>query len=930
VKKSPSPRAPRASTAGWTHRTIHYVVSSHWDREWYQTFQGFRQRLVRLLDRCIADLDQGALGGPFTTDGQAIILDDYLEVRPERAAQVRELVRTGRFKVGPWFVLPDEWLVSGESIIRNLELGRATARRYGAEPSNAGFVCDLFGHVGQLPQIFAGFGIDSALLWRGLEPRPATHFWWEAPDGTRILGYRFPRTAYCDYAWDVRRCHQPPQAFDATRAARDLDVNLAREVQRTPEGPILLFDGGDHLEYDIDFYRALFARQTGPDFPFTVRHSTLDEYIAEVRAQAGKITDRVVGELRETGARPCVEDQQWLIPGVLSSRVWIKQANARCQALLCHWAEPFGAATHAFCGLEYPAGFLAIAWRWLLANHPHDSICGCSIDAVHEDMKYRFAQCEQIAENLAREQLLSLAVAVAAPLGDKELRVLVANPLPRPHTGIVELTLHIPADWGCFNEFFGFEPKPAFRIYDQDGREVPYQRLTQAMNRTQTRLLPRNFPQVYKTHDVTVALALEVPALGYTTLSVREGEKAPKDEIIGAATLPTRHPGHSGLATSECTMENELIGVTIEANGTLTLRDKRNGAVYDRLLTFEDVADIGDGWYHGPAVNDQAIYSTLGRAEVALVANGPLLARFRIRTTLTVPAEFRFDRMTRSEACTDLVIDSTVTLRRGSDRLEFRTQVYNPVRDHRLRVLFPSGAQAATYLADSAFDVVERPIALPADNHTRRELAVETGPQQTWTAVADGRRGLAIIATGLLESAVRDLPDRPIALTLFRATRRTVFTDGEPQGQLPGELAFAYWIAPVVGAPDRVRLCNDGILLGAGLRDCQVTSADRHALFVPVTATLPASASYLTVAGEVVVTSVRERDGILEVRLFNPGSQAATANFDFAGRPAGTAAPTRVAAVNFEGVTTGQPTAVRAGRHRTTLRPKQILTLRFT
>ncbi|MBI2497128.1 MAG: glycoside hydrolase family 38, partial [Opitutae bacterium] len=686
----PNVKSRRAPTTATPIRNVHYVPSTHWDREWYQPFQDFRRRLVRLLDRTLADIASGTLRGPFTTDGQAILLEDYLEVRPERAAEVTGLVRTGKLKVGPWFVLPDEWLVSGEAIIRNLELGRAIVRRHGGVPSDAGFLCDIFGHVGQLPQIFAGFGINNALLWRGLEPRPDAHLWWEGSDGTRILCYRFPRTGYCDYAFDIRHVHQPAVAFDRARADKELDALLAKEAARSKTGPILLFDGGDHLEYELEYYQALFARRTGPDFPYRIIHSTLDEYLAEVMANAGAVKDRITGELRETAVHPCVVDQQWLIPGVLSSRVWIKQSNAACQALLCHWAEPFGAATAALCGKEYPAGFLAVAWRWLLMNHPHDSICGCSVDAVHEDMKYRFAQCEQIGELTTRESLQTLAASVTGELGAKDLRVLVANPLTRGLDETVELTLQLPGDWQCFNEFFGFEAKPGFRIYTAGakpgfriytagGDELPYQRIAQEMNRAKIRPYPAKFPQSYRTNDVTVAVRLTVPALGYTTLVVREGECAPKDEIVSAAMLPTRHPEIPGLAASERSLENEFLAVTIESNGTLTLRDKRSGESYARLLTFEDVADIGDGWYHGQAVNDQAFVSTGAQADVALICNGPLLTRFRVRTVLRVPAEFGFDRMIRSERMTDLVIDSLVTLRRGADRIEVRTTVQNNV-----------------------------------------------------------------------------------------------------------------------------------------------------------------------------------------------------------------------------------------------------------
>ena len=186
-------------------------------------------------------------------------------------------------------------------------------------------------------------------------------------------------------------------------------------------------------------------------------------------------------------------------------------------------------------------------------------------------------------------------------------------------------------------------------------------------------------------------------------------------------------------------MENEYLRVTVEANGTLTVLDKRSGETYRRLLTFEDCADIGDGWYHGQAVNDQVYVSTASAAAVALVHNGPQVATFRVRTTMAVPAELHFDdRMSRSAELVNLVIDSLITLRAGADRVEVETTVHNVALDHRLRVLFPSGAAADTYLSDTPFDVVERPIALRADNHLYRELEVETKPQMSWTAVFDG------------------------------------------------------------------------------------------------------------------------------------------------------------------------------------------------
>ena len=860
-------------------RRIHYVLSTHWDREWYQSFQHHRYRLVQLLDRVLDGLVDGRLKGPFTCDGQAIILDDYMEVRPERRQVIEQLARERRLVIGPWYVMPDEFLVSGESLVRNLRLGRHIARSLGGQPSSAGFVCDLFGHNSQMPQIFAGFGIRGGFIWRGLNHLDTRHVRWRAADGSELLCYKFGAVGYCTYAVVVRHAREHDHVFDPQEAADDLKAYIQAEARDTVVDPILLFDGCDHQEWDQDVYAVLVGRMEQEEEPappclgdaeeYEIVHSCLDDYLDELFPQAERIARVVEGELREPGRDPSEIDSQWLIPGVLSSRVGIRQANAECQTLLCHWAEPMSAFAQALLGCEYPQGFLDVAWKWLLKNHPHDSICGCSIDLVHEDMRFRFSQCRQIADRLTTEATRKLAANVEGQLGDDELRVVVFNPLPRPLDETAELTLQIPLDWPAFNEFFGFEPKPAFRIYDAGGNVVPYQRLGQAMKRSKVRIYETKFPEAYATHDIRVSLPLRIPATGYTTLTVRQGERG----------IPTRYVETPGLATSERSMANEYLTVTIESNGTLTVSDARTGQTYSRLLTIEDTADIGDGWYHGMAANDQTFVSSTCHADLALVHNGPMLTTFRVRTTMHVPAEFRFDSMTRSDQLTSLVIDSLVSLRPGVDRVEVQTTVYNAASDHRLRVLFPTGAQTQTYLADSPFDVVERPIALRQDNYLYRELEVETKPQQSWTAVYDDERGLAVVSSGLLESAVRDLPERPIALTLFRGTRRTVMTDGEPGGQLRGPLSFRYCLVPLKGEPDRTRLCELGQRLAAGLRAVQLTVED-----IPShrgDGGLAKAAGFLQLDGPAVITSMCQAGESLEVRLFNPTDEAIQATIRF-------------------------------------------------
>src|SRR6478672_4852500 len=144
------------------------VPHTHWDREWYLPFEQFRLRLGAVVDGVLDTLEGDDSFTSFTLDGQAIVLEDYLKVRPENEGRLRALLEAGRLEVGPSYVLPDEILVGGESLVRNLLLGRRVCRRFGVEPSGAGYLPDSFGHPSQLPQILAGFGIRTFLFSRGM------------------------------------------------------------------------------------------------------------------------------------------------------------------------------------------------------------------------------------------------------------------------------------------------------------------------------------------------------------------------------------------------------------------------------------------------------------------------------------------------------------------------------------------------------------------------------------------------------------------------------------------------------------------------------------------------------------------------------------------------------------------------------------------
>jgi hypothetical protein len=859
MNKRPSRTKPAPGLTGY------FVSSTHWDREWWEPFQHYRFRLVEALDRLLDLMERQKRFRYFQLDGQAVLTEDYLEIKPEQRPRLAKLARAGRIQIGPWYVMPDEFLPCGESLVRNLLRGHQVAGEF-TSPMKVGFVCDIFGHNSQLPQILRGFGIDAAVIWRGANfPKHPGLFRWQAADGSEVLTFAFSRDGYGLYHWNLRRkVTDPAGRFDIDKALPILDSLIEEDRERVPGSALLIFDGIDHARPEpatVEFIE----RARRPDLELI--HSTLEQFFAAVRRQKLPLKE-FRGELRDAPER----ETNNLLPGVLSSRIHLKQQNALCENRLLFWAEPFSVFAH-WLGEPYPAGFLRTAWKYLLRNHPHDSMCGCSIDQVHQDMLYRFDQCRLIAERAGRMSLRAIVDRLRLPKlqGPEDKAVTVFNPGAQAIDGVVEVPLLFPCNTqNRFLNWFGWEKTIGFHLYDASGQELACQRLDETKQVAQ-----KNYDRVADFQgdiyeQVRVALPLQIPAFGWTTVICK-----PCKQRTGS--------GGSQLVDDH-TMQNEHLRVVIQPNGTLDITDRRTGQTYRNGLTFEEQADAGDGWFHGPPINNEIFTSHGAQADVALLHDGFAQTTFRLRVVMHVPRRWEHDEkiMRRSGDLIALQITSWLTLRAGAPYLELRTEVENTVEDHRLRVLFPTHIAADTYVADSPYDVVTRNVALRPDWYKLHEPEVETKPQYTFTAVNDGQRGLAVISVGQPESTVRDLPERPIALTLLRGFKRTAGTPGEPGGQILGHTTHRYWIYPHAGPLPVSELCRLGQRLGAGLEYVYTTRERQQAN--QLAPTLGPTGGWLTPeAGPLLVTAIKQSEDsqALILRGFNPTDELARQRFTF-------------------------------------------------
>ena len=151
----------------YKNKVFHVISNTHWDREWRFPFQKNRQHLVEMIDSVLKILENDSNYRAFHLDSQSIVLRDYLEIRPDKKEQIMKFVQQDRLFIGPWFILPDEFMISGENLIRNLLLGHETCKAFG-KVSKIGYSPFSWGQISQLPQIYRGFDIDLIMFYRGV------------------------------------------------------------------------------------------------------------------------------------------------------------------------------------------------------------------------------------------------------------------------------------------------------------------------------------------------------------------------------------------------------------------------------------------------------------------------------------------------------------------------------------------------------------------------------------------------------------------------------------------------------------------------------------------------------------------------------------------------------------------------------------------
>lgn len=764
--------------------SICVVSHTHWDREWYHVAARFRQRLVALLD---AVLERDEAGESFLLDGQAITLLDYLAVRPEREAPLRAKLQSGLLEAGPWFVLADNLIPSGEAILRNLEAGHRVLRRFGAAPPPIAYCPDTFGHPAALPAIAAGYGFPMAIVWRGaggaMHPS-ADAFRWDAADGSSVVVHHLPPDGY-EYGSAL-----PADAADAHARWQRMQPLLAA---RNRTGIVLLLNGADHHALQPDVASAVAALHDAAAPAAAIQRTSLTEFVARFVA-AGRLVELPIvrGELRDSYG------YTWTLGGTLGTRAHQKRRNAQLERALLRDVEPWlvlswfhrpetrlrAASDNGVITMAQLPALLNAAWQDLLTTHPHDTLCGCSIDEVARAMDARQESVRSQVQGL-REAAMQLAlqhdVVAARSRGiapSTAHAIVVRNRTGIARAGVVELRLI--ETLGDVAVGPGGASAPPVRAHgDSRPPRLPGM-VTQPLD-ARVAHQRRESPQHYPDNDLVrvhraLAWVPAVPAFG-----LRVFDAATIEAINASPTVKVSE------STSELVFDNDRMRVTVR-DGQVAI--EQQGRRIDEAVMLESTADRGDSYT--PSLRGAP--ERLMCVDAHVVHRGPLRAAVRLRWESTAR---------------DIRVHTLLVLDANADALRCDIRGVNRRRDHRLRFRWRTGLSATDTVADAAFGPVARRVADATEttNAPVREAVVPTMPMHRWAMQVERDQCVTVFSDGLAEA--ESMPDA-LAITLVRAVGELSRAD------LPERPGHAGWPQPTPDAqslgPFRARL---GIMLHA-------------------------------------------------------------------------------------------------------------------
>ena len=757
----------------------HHVIShTHWDREWYEPFEQFRIRLVSLIDNLL-DLMEKKDGFIFHLDAQTSVLEDYLEIKPHNKSKLKKYISEGRILIGPWYVQNDFYLTSGEATVRNLLIGTKMAEEFG-KCDKAGYAPDQFGLISQLPQILNQFEIDNCIFGRGVCYNPElneyegvpgiehSEFYWKGEDGSEVLGVHMP-------FW-----YNNAQRFSKNikKSLKYLESIKENSVKLATSKHLLLMNGVDHLEAQENLIPILKKMNKKLPSNEQITQSTFCKYVKALKKHKC-VSEEITGELR-------YGHELSILHGTLSSRSYLKTQNVKSQNALEKQLEPILMFTNLaeFDTKEYEEDYLHYLWKLLIQNHPHDSICGCSRDSVHQHMVDRYARLEENIKYILPRKLALITQHIEDKAINKDSYVVtVFNTQPYKQTALTEVTIELPSE----------EEISSFNLLDTDGKPVKFEILTKVQNEKALRS-PINLPGKIDVDCYKVQILAEnIPALGYRTYVVIPNAKV-ETQNLSAVTLAKENPAPNenkrcSLNTQQINeqkklnLENKFLKVEIKENGTINLFDKSLNKKFNGIVYFDETEDCGDSYIYKSSDKGFTVLSKDFIPKIRPILNNSLRSEYKLTFTCKYPSYFDHKTMLRSKRTRINKIEMTIGLSKNSKKLDIDFSIDNTSMDHRIRAIINTNIISDYTTASIPFDVVERS---KKDYWNLKFKHDKSRAMTDFVETHDNAHGIAVYTEGL--HSYEHLNNGKIAVTLLRGNGYIETWNGIPKDST--------WIAP--------------------------------------------------------------------------------------------------------------------------------------
>ncbi len=725
-------------------KTLHLVFQTHWDREWYFPFETFRVRLVSVIDRIIAALEANEIAC-FVLDGQTLPILDYLEVASkEQKEAFTRFVQSGQIIVGPWFIAMDEFLVQGESIIRNLEIGEQIASQFG-QNQRFGYLPDTFGHIGQMPQILKQFDIEDAMMWRGINLEES-EFIWEGLDGSQLF------TIYLTEGY-----YQP--LVNQQNFQTDTQTYIQKIASKAKSSHLLLTAGGDHLTpINQNLAARIEALQHAlPEMKFQVNDYL--GYVQVVKAEIDSSTLPILkGELNSN-------QKSYILPNVWSTRSYLKITNQQLEDRLLYQIEPLMAYTYLF-QKGAPKELLQHIWKTVLENQPHDSICGCSVDAVHQENEMRSLKAFQMIDSLQAKVLHDGAFRslwfyqnTIPSIESDDSTFSIFNPHLTPFSGIVKGTLFL-------HQHHALE---AFELVTETNEIIPVH--IKSIQSDRLFESPLDYPPFFrpgKRMDVEFYVK-NIPPFSAQVLKIQ------------ALTQKQQS------SKEQSTLENEFYEISVNANGSLRIKHKQSGVIYDQWNLLYSGLDAGDSYNYSKPVHDQFSFPKL--IVPLSITHSAVAQTAKLTLSLLQPKGLRLDRQGPSHELVETKIEMEITLYPHNPMIHVVAWIDQLAQDQRLRVTFATKTLVKESISDSAFELSHR-LANRKEEYDaprQKEVAVAVDHSLSMIHLQDDAHTLQFFHRGLHEYQTIHKGDyTSLEVTLIRSVSHLSRDDFRSRGGAAG------------------------------------------------------------------------------------------------------------------------------------------------